>query len=423
MSARPKSPPTARELAWNILRRWDPQGTYAEEMIDAAARQHFLQTPDRALLNALVLGVLRHQRVLDLWIADLRPAGRLEAKYRRLLHLGLLQLFVLAMPEHAAVHETVNLADKARGLINAILREALRWREKLLALAESAPPNVRFSQPDFLWQRWLAQFGKTGAEKLLAWINTPAPVLLRANLLKFRALAKLQKEPGLTVFPEWPDFFNAEHLPNRLLEEGVAYAQDPSTTLAPRLLDPKPGESVLDACAAPGGKAALLAQMMQNRGQIVCVDSSVKRSQRLAGNLKRLGVSIAEIVTQDWLASDLAPEVHSSKPRGYDAVLVDAPCSNTGVMRRRVDVRWRLTPETFIQQQALQLSILQRLAPLVRSGGRIVYSTCSMEPEENEGVAQKFAASQPGFQIKETRRTLPQRDGVDGSFAALLVKT
>lgn len=413
------SPPDSRRLAWEVLRQWKPEGLFAEELIDRAARTHHLSGPNRGLLNALVLATLRHREVLDLWITHLRGGGQVQKDLRDLLRLGLVQIMILELPEHAAVNETVELAGHAKSLVNAILRRAVRSRSELNALRDAAPLATRFSLPDFLLQRWRNNLGPKAVDALGAWVNEPAPVIVRANKIKYRAEARVASLPGAVPMPGFPGFYIVKETPLGLLDEGICYAQDPSTSLAPILLAPEKHQTVLDACAAPGGKTAHLAQLMNNHGQILAVDSVDKRVQRLHGNLKNLGVHIAETLRHDWLAGPL-PEFYQQRfPNGFDRILLDAPCSNTGVMRRRVDVRWRLQPDAFQHMQAQQLRLLDVMAPLLKKGGRLVYSTCSIEPEENEGVAQHFGAAHPGTKLVKMERTLPHRDNVDGGFAAL----
>jgi 16S rRNA (cytosine967-C5)-methyltransferase len=198
---------------------------------------------------------------------------------------------------------------------------------------------------------------------------------------------------------------------------GLCYVQDPSTLLACDLLGPRPGECVLDACAAPGGKTSYLAELMQNEGRIVACDLYASRVQRLRENLQRLGVTIAETIEHDAMQAGppLAPE-------SFDRILVDAPCSNTGVIRRRIDVRWRLTEEDFIRMPVQQLALLRRMATLLKPGGALVYSSCSLEPEENDEVVEQVTMTIPGLRFVESRRTLPFVDKVDGAFAAKFVR-
>jgi 16S rRNA (cytosine967-C5)-methyltransferase len=221
--------------------------------------------------------------------------------------------------------------------------------------------------------------------------------------------------------PEHPNFVKVSSLPSAALEQGHCYIQDPSTTIACRLLNPLAGERILDACAAPGGKAALIAEQVQNRAFIAACDREHRRVRAMRANFQRLGVQIASVAQCDWLKS---PESLFQSTDGlFDRVLVDAPCSNTGVMRRRVDVRWRLAPADFARMQERQIAIVRAVVRLLKPGGVIVYSTCSLEPEENEDVVQHILDSLPALGLAEEKRSLPFRDGFDGAFAAKLIRS
>jgi 16S rRNA (cytosine967-C5)-methyltransferase len=193
--------------------------------------------------------------------------------------------------------------------------------------------------------------------------------------------------------------------------------QDPSTLISCDLLAPQPGETVLDACAAPGGKTTYLAELMRDQGRIVACDLYESRVARLSQNLQRLGVTIATAIQHDCMQAG-APLAEGT----FDRILVDAPCSNTGVIRRRVDVRWRLTDEDFIRMPAQQFALLRRTATLLKPGGVLVYSTCSLEPEENERVVERVCAEIPSLRFLESRRSLPFADAMDGAFAAKFVR-
>ncbi|RYD77323.1 MAG: RsmB/NOP family class I SAM-dependent RNA methyltransferase, partial [Verrucomicrobiaceae bacterium] len=208
-------------------------------------------------------------------------------------------------------------------------------------------------------------------------------------------------------------------IPYSWITQGLCYVQDPSTLLACELLAPQPRETVLDACAAPGGKTTYLAELMQNSGRIVACDLFESRVTRLKENLHRLGVRNAQPLQLDVLSgAGTAPLL----PESFDRILIDAPCSNTGVLRRRVDVRWRLTEEDFIRMPFTQLALVKKLTPLLKPGGALVYSTCSLEAEENDKVVEQVSNSIPQLRFVESRRTLPFKDGVDGAFAAKFVR-
>ncbi len=429
MNRRPPSPfahppvpadSNPRLLAWQILRAWKPEGVYADEMVDHTARRHSLSPPNRAFLNAMVLGVLRNLTLLDAWIDHLRDGGKLDHDTRGWLRLGLAQCLLLGLPEHAAVHETVDLAGRGRGLVNAVLRRALRERQALEELRATAPPEIRFSLPEFLLDRWTKRYHPAGMEKLAEWCNTPAPIIVRANELIPGSTAKLAAIPGNTALEEHPGFFLCADLPREPLATGLCYAQDPATAAAPILLAPEPGMDVLDACAAPGGKAALLAQMMANQGHLVATDAAPKRLERLRANLTRLHVKNAETFVHDWETTPPPASWRQRFPEGFHRILLDTPCSNTGVIRRRVDVRWRLQPAFLAEITPRQENLLTHLLPLLRPGGRLAYSTCSIEPEENEQIIKAVLTKLPGYRQLQTRSLVPHLSGTDGAWVSLI---
>jgi 16S rRNA (cytosine967-C5)-methyltransferase len=315
------------------------------------------------------------------------------------------------------VNENVELAGAARGLVNAILRRALREKDDLEKKLAAAPEEVTTSHPQFLLSRWEAQFGHESMLALCAWNNSPAEVTARANGLKVTVGELLRGSPDAQPSPAHPQMVKVRHLPLSWLIHGLCYVQDPSTLMACELLAPQPGETVCDLCAAPGGKTTYLAELMQNEGRLVACDIWESRVARLRENLERLGVTIAEAVQQDAMLGGGALSAGA-----FDRVLLDAPCSNTGVLRRRVDVRWRITEEDFIRMPVQQLALLRRAADLLKPGGTLVYSTCSLEPEENDEVVAQMAKEIPSLHFVESHRTIPFVDRVDGAFAAKFVK-
>jgi 16S rRNA (cytosine967-C5)-methyltransferase len=416
--------PNSRLCAWQVLRRWSPQGTFAEDMVERSAAQHQLSGPNRSLLNAIVLAVLRHRTLLDAWIHHLRDGASLEDDAREWLRIGLVQLHIMGMPEHAAVNETVALAGRARGLVNAVLRRSLREKDALQHLRRSAPAHVRHSLPEFLVQDWTLRHGTEAVEALGEWCNTPAPVYVRVNGLAKRAAAAITALPGAESF-EGPvsGWFRVPDPPRTELAAGLCYAQDPSTGIAPHMLRVKPGHTVLDACAAPGGKTAILAEHMANEGILIATDSSAKRLERLRDNMKRMGATIVENHVQDWEHNPEPASFRQRFPDGFDRILLDVPCSNTGVLRRRVDARWRLEPAFFPLIAVTQHALLMRMLGLLKPGGRLVYSTCSIEPCENIQLVRAVLKEAPGWQLLEDKLLLPHRDHVDGAYAALIERS
>ncbi len=421
---------------------------------------HGLSPKDRGLCQELVYGVVRWQGTLD-WLIQRKTAGRTQkAMLQNLLRLGLYQIFWLdRIPNHAAVNETVEQAKQAgfgpqSGFVNAVLRGYLREfdaTKTLLAELKTTQPHVGYSHPEWLVKRWQDRWGAQKAAQLMEWNNTPPKMYARVNALRFRRdeLRESQtpaeisgtrrarpsgiKDAGdlLTLWRDedveydfvrrdWFDenlvFELKSHPPLaklRSFQEGYFYIQDPSTLLAVRELNPQPNETILDLCAAPGGKLTYIAQLMNNAGRIVAYDISNDRLKLIEENCARLGVTCAETVSQ------LKFENQNSK---FDKVLVDAPCSNTGVMRRRVDLRWRIRPEEIERLRADQLGLLRQAAAQLKTGGTLVYSTCSLEPEENEGVVKEFLGLEKWFRLESQRELLPFVDGTDGAFVARIVK-
>jgi len=276
---------------------------------------------------------------------------------------------------------------------------------------------VRLSHPEVLVTRWNRQFGETDTAALCEWNNDPADILVRVNELKVSA-GELARAGGGEPIEAHPLMLRTAKLPIPWIVSGLCYVQDPSTLMACELLAPRAGERVLDACAAPGGKTSYLAQLMKNEGQIVACDVSAERLVRLRENLERLAVSNVEVKRADWLNAPPEPKEMGT----FDRILLDAPCSNTGVIRRRVDVRWRLKEHDFSRMPEVQTGLIKNLARLLKPGGTLVYSTCSMEPEENEDVVRRAGAAAPELKFREARRTLPFRDKVDGAFAAMFTR-
>lgn len=400
-----------RQAAVSALRAWAKGHDYAETLVERHAQRRKLSSPDRALLQAILLGVLRHRRLIDFWIGKLRD-GKLDPDTRDILRVGLCQLFILGLPDHAAVHETVEVGKaNVRGLINAVLRRAIVAKKRLQQDAAEESPTIQFSHPDWLYNRWKAAFGKANTIALMEWNNQPAETFARINPLR-HGTPEIPGEP----LENAPGFFKLTgSLPMELLASGAVYIQDPATRHSVELLDPKPGERILDACAAPGGKSFLIAAATGTADLLTCTDSNEKRLPRLRENLERLGCAPGEVAVHDWTQPAPA-DWHGA----FDAILLDVPCSNSGVIRRRVDVRWRLQTQHIDALLVTQRKILENALPCLKPGGRIVYSTCSIEAEENAEQIERFLADHPEFKLTASRQILPFRDGTDGAYAARL---
>lgn len=420
-----------REIAARILLRHAGARLFVEDAVDQELGRSRLPQSDRALIQELCYGTIRWQATLD-WLVERRtPQRRPPPGALTLARLGLYQLFWLdRVPDHAAVNETVESARRLElasqtGFLNALLRGYAREADATRALIDELKqtnPAIGWSHPKWLVERWQHRFGKEELESLLAWNNTPASTYARINTLLTDASKVIQawREEGVDYdFGRWdwvPDslVFQLRRHPSldRLASfaKGGYYIQDPSTILAAITLAPRPGERILDLCAAPGGKATLLAQLIDNDGRIIASEPEPRRRDRLRQNADRLGADIEVIGPEQ--AEIMGP---------YDAILVDAPCSNTGVFRRRIEARWRLSPEELGRSRRTQEELLHQAAKCVRPGGRIVYSTCSLEPEENREVVDTFLASHPGFRLASSRQLTPPRDRVDGAYTALLL--
>lgn len=408
---------SARRIALSALRKWETGHRFADAILHELLAINPLPASDRAFVTELFYGVLRNLTLLDFWI-DLLRDGRLDRATRDLLRLGLYQLFMLRTPEHAAVYETVHLSNaNQRTLINGVLRTAQRRRDELQAEAAAQPLEIRTSHPAFLIARWRKRFGAEIVEAMCEWNNSPAPVYVRINQIKIQPKEFLRQYSSASTLPGYPDFIELSGIPIDAIERGFCYIQDPSTTIACQLLDAQPGENVLDVCAAPGGKTAIIAQQMLNRGAIVACDRDQHRVERLAENLHRLGVQVAMVTQRDWTRDSADPLPLNQ----FDRILLDAPCSNTGVMRRRVDVRWRLKPDDFARMQNQQLALARSALRFLKPDGVFIYSTCSMELEENEQVVAGIGAEFPQLALMEQTSVTPFRDGFDGAFAAKFI--
>ncbi len=415
-----------REIAARLLLR-RPGGDFIEHRLDLALAQTPLPPSDRHLCQQLVYGTVRWQATLD-WLIARRTKNRTQAALlQNLLRLGLFQIFWLdRIPAYAAVHETVELARRMgfgaqAGFVNALLRGYLRELEptrRLLAELKVSQPHLGYSHPEWLVERWRRRWGPDRAARLMEWNNTPSATFARLNTLKAdpaRLLAQWHEEDVQheLVCRDWVEensVFELKSCPPLAglasFQQGLFYVQDPSALLASRELDPQPGDTVLDLCAAPGGKLSHLAQLMRDQGRLVAHDNAPDRLKLVLQNCARLGITCV---------STLGP----SSAR-FDRILVDAPCSNTGVMRRRLELRWRIRPQEIQRLRAVQLDLLSQAAARLRPGGRLVYSTCSLEPEENQEVIAEFLRQCPGFTLEHERQLFPFADAVDGTYVARL---
>ena len=450
-----------RQIAAQILQRRNSGTDFVEDLLESTLARAPLSTPDRGLCQELVYGVVRWQATLDWLIVRKTPGRTQKPMLQTLLRLGLYQIFWLdRIPNHAAVHETVEQAKQAgfgpqAGFVNAILRGYLREfdaTKALLAELKTAEPHIGYSHPEWLVQRWQKRWGAEKTAQLLEWNNAAPKTFARINDLKFGSATQLPGAHGVRptikdageLLALWRnenidyDFVRRDWLEENLVFElkshpplaklasfqhGLFYIQDPSTLLAVRELDPQPGETILDLCAAPGGKLTYIAQRMRNTGKLVAHDTFPDRLKLIEENCARLGVTIAQTALPPGAPKrSEGGSTLDARPSTFDRILIDAPCSNTGVMRRRVDLRWRIRAEEIDRLRATQIELLRQAAPLVKPGGTLVYSTCSLEPEENENVVKEFLARELWFELKSQRELIPFTEETDGAFVARLEK-
>lgn len=425
----------------------------------ARARDRLADERDRGLLVELATGTVRWQAELDHVIAGAssRPLSKLDPEVLVILRLGVYQILHLdRIPKAAVVDDAVSLVRAARktsaaGFVNALLRFVSRGRDRLPPRPRSAEPAheealdylaVSLSHPRWLVERWLSRVGFAATEAWLRFNNSPAPLTLRANTLRIdrETLAARLSADGVRTRPTRfaPDGLVVEDgHPLRLpwADEGLFFAQDEVSQLVALLAAAAPGERVLDACAAPGGKTLVMAAAMKGQGLLVAADVRDRRIDLLAGAIARAGARTVAVVQAD--ASQPLPFAPV-----FDAVLVDAPCSGLGVLRREADIRWRRTAEDLPRLADAEAAILRHAARVVRPGGRLVYATCSSEPDENEAIVEAFLASELTFRPADRDRvrralppaaaglvtdrghlqTWPWRDELEGFFGAVLLR-
>jgi 16S rRNA (cytosine967-C5)-methyltransferase len=434
----------ARAAAARVLERVETDAAFVDLALDAELARRPLGRRDAGLATEIVYGTLRWQRYLDWVLAphSKRALAALDARVRVILRITAYQVvFLERIPGYAAVNDAVTLARGRKPgvaeFVNAVLRSFAR---RGASEREPAPPRdpvealaTRLSFPTWLADRWIGRFGGDEAGALMRALNERPPVTLRANTLRATreaVAARLRDEESLAATPTRyaPDGLVAEHggAPGgwRAFADGACVAQDEASMLVSHLLAPAPGTLVADVCAAPGTKTTHLAQLMHDTGRIVAFDPQPARLALVAETAARLGVTIVE--PTGGAVETLAPRWQAA----CDAVLVDAPCSNLGVLRRNPDVKWRRTSGDLAASAAHQQTILAAAATMVKPGGRLVYATCSLEPEENDDVVRAFVATRPDFALDPPPafpialdgdgilRCLPHRHGTDGFTAA-----
>ncbi len=461
-------PANARALALEALALIERSRTrLVPDAIERLRVEERLDARSRRLLLELVYGVLRRRLTLDCVIAAFsrQPISEIESDCLQALRLGVYQvLFLDGIPPHAAVSEAVEALGSrhpgARGFVNGILRAMLREVNKTDAALDrgGASPRKRLplsegkvaffsrevfihpdenralylaqvhSLPAFLVERWLKRHDRAVVEGILLAANARPRVSARVNRLRIdrEGLVRRLQSEGLAAGAGQADeaiLLDAsplEAVRSAAFSEGLFYLQDEAAMKVARALEPKPGERILDLCAAPGGKATHLAELAAGQAEIVAVDRDPERLERVAENCARLGNRGVVPLAFDPVAHDPATALPEPLRQPFDAVLADVPCSNTGVLARRPEVRWRVSLDAIRGLAEQGHGLLARALSFVKPGGRLAFSTCSLEEEENGGVVSRVLVANPGLRLLRQEETIPAPGGPDGGYLALL---
>ncbi|KEK09573.1 16S rRNA (cytosine(967)-C(5))-methyltransferase RsmB [Lysinibacillus fusiformis] len=435
-----------RDAALSILLAVDKNQAYSNLLLNETIKRHKIEAKDRALLTELTYGTLQHKMTLDYYLEPF-IRGSIDHWVRWLLRISLYQMqYLTRIPAHAAVNEAVEIAKRRghRGIastVNGILRSVLR--QGVPAITEIENPIERLaietSHPIWLVQRFVDNYGLEVATGMLHENNVPPMQTVRVNTTKVtveQAIAELEAE-GLTakqsdVIPECLHLTNGQPARTHAFKEGHITIQDESSMIPANVLNPSPGMRVLDMCAAPGGKTTHLAEIMKNEGSILATDLHPHKLDLIDHNTERLGLDIIETAPIDGRK---APEFLQAE--SYDAVLVDAPCSGLGVMRRKPDIKYTKREEDLENLQTIQLALLDAATKVLKIEGKLVYSTCTVDIQENEGTVKAFLATHPEMEAIQLEslptklaekqangmlQVFPQDFGSDGFFVAAFRK-
>lgn len=411
----------SRKVAADIIAKWlKNEKEFPDRLINDV-------TENRGFITEVVYGTVRRYLTLKFLLeqcVEKWPKPEIEA----LLYVGIYQLIYMDVETYAAVNETVEACSKnSRGFVNAILRRIDREEDQLFRKLDKAPIHIQASIPKVVFDRWCERYKRKDTLELCAMINTAPDTVMRINptAVSTEQFVKTCKDEGIQVEKEASRNSGVFYRLQRGIavpkvpgfELGWFSVQDPATAYSVEMLDPKPGEKILDACAAPGGKTVAIASLMEDEGELVAMDVHDDRIAQLEQTLDRMGfpwVTVRQADASEW------PPVEERDE--FDAILLDVPCMNTGVFRRRVDARWRFNEERMKKMAETQFKILDACASRVRAGGRIVYSTCSMEPEENEELVRAWVDSTMDFELVKIKKIFPPKTGTDGAFCALLIR-
>lgn len=437
-----------RGLAIKILNRIDRTDAYLDKLLEIEIKNSDLSGQDKALLYEIVHGVMRWLGRID-WILIGFYKGQFSKcipNVKNSMRVALYQiLFLDRVPNYAAVNEAVDFVKKLQGqksadLTNAVLRSIIRAKDGIRYPKKdedlAAYMSAYYSHPSWLVKRWLNRYGEQQTEQLLIANNHRPSLHIRLNNLKtnIEKLKSLMHEVDLKFTDGLynKEFIRLAALTNitdwKYFKEGYFNVQDESTGISPKLLDLKPGMKVLDMCAAPGGKTGHIADIMNNEGEIVALDRYESRLKILEKNLDRLGVTNVRAIVAD---------ANEFEENDFDRILIDAPCSGLGTLTKKPDIKWQRDVIDLRKLSVYQTELLRSAAKLLKVGGVFVYSTCTIEPEENWEVIERFLVENPEFELESAKdfineklvdekgyvRTLPHMHSIDGAFAARLVKT
>jgi len=437
-----------RGTAVKVLNRVARSDAYLDRVLDAELRSEDMNELDKGLMNEIVTGVIRWQMKLD-WVLTGFFHGnftKAETNIKNALRVAIYQiLFLDRIPHSAAVNEAVEFVKRLRGqkaadLVNAVLRNIIRNIENI-RYPDPREDRLRHlavveSHPYWITKRWVERYGYDDAKLMMAANNRIPDLSLRTNRLKidFKYFLSLLDQHQIQYSPSkyLDTFVRVQHLAgigsSDMFRQGFFAVQDESAGLPVLLLDPKPGERILDLCAAPGGKTTFIGELMKNEGEVTAVDRYETRLTMVKTACLRLGIANVHVVAADAAEIDVPYS---------DRVLVDAPCSGLGVLAKKPDAKWNREPEDIVRLTATQNAILDNAARLVKPGGVLVYSTCTTEPEENALAVKSFLGRHPEFVVENAGQyvnqelvnaegfveTYTHKNGMDGSFAARLRRT
>lgn len=435
-----------RDAALSILLAVDKNQAYSNLLLHQTIERHKIEAKDRGLLTEITYGTLQHKMTLDFYLEPF-IRGKVDHWVRWLLRLSLYQMHYLTrIPAHAAVNEAVEIAKRrghqgiastVNGILRSILREGVRSVDEIKNQVERL--SIGTSHPQWLVERWVETYGFETTREMLEENNIPPVQTVRVNTTKVtpaQVLSSLEEE-GLEakqseIIPECIHLLSGQAARTKAFKEGWMTIQDESSMIPANALNPQPGWRVLDMCAAPGGKTTHLAEKMQNEGSILATDLHPHKLELVDENTARLGLDIVQTAPVDGRKAAEYLQLES-----FDAILVDAPCSGLGVMRRKPDIKYTKREEDLENLQTIQIALLDAATKVLKQGGRLVYSTCTVDKQENEGTVEAFLATHPEMEAEQLEnlptklsekqsngmlQVFPQDFGSDGFFVAAFRK-